>query len=130
EIRAREWVKSDVKPGPTHTCMFTPSYSRVVIVAAGSSEYSARNRIPTLRVLGEYPVIEMRVQPPALFPGTTEERDALVAAIQAACGCTRTLAGTHVCGAHLLLLNEQALKYLIFYRRWRATLWSGDADRY
>jgi hypothetical protein len=39
------------------------------------------------------------------------------------------LAGTHVCDAHLLLLNEQALKYLIFYRRWRATLWPGDADR-
>ncbi len=109
--------------------MFTPSYSPSGIVAACSSVYSARNRFPRFQHLGEHPVTEMRVQPPAVFPGTNEERDALLAAVQAACACTRTLAGTHVCDAHLLLLNEQALKYLIFYRRWRATLWPGDADK-
>jgi hypothetical protein len=98
-------------------------------VAACSSGYSARNRIPSFLHLGEHPVTDVRVQPPAVFPGTTEERDALLAAVQAVCVCTRTLTGTRVCGAHLLLLNQQALKYLIFYRRWHATLWRGDADR-
>ena len=69
----------------------------------------------------------MGVQPPIIFPGTSAERDALLAAVQAACACRRTQAGrTQVCGAHMLLLNERVLKYLIFYRRWRATLWPGE----
>ena len=69
----------------------------------------------------------MGTQPPAVFPGTTEERDALLAAVQAACTCRRTQTGrTQVCCAHRLLLDEQVLKYLIFYRRWHANLWPGE----
>jgi hypothetical protein len=64
---------------------------------------------------------------PAVFPGTTEERDALLAAIHSGCTCTRATSGTLACGVHRLLLNSRALKYLIFYRRWRAELWpNGD----
>ena len=69
----------------------------------------------------------MGVQPPAVFPGTTAERDALLAAVHAACGCRRNQAGrTTVCGAHRMLLDERVLKYLIFYRRWREALWPGE----
>jgi hypothetical protein len=72
----------------------------------------------------------MGVHPPAAFPGTTEERDALLAAVHAACACRRTMDGrTQVCGAHMLLLDERVLKYLIFYRRWGGTLWPGEATR-
>jgi hypothetical protein len=74
------------------------------------------------------------------FPGTTEERDALLLAVGHACGCpsaaTDTPRSGGVCGAHTLLLNEPRLKALIFYRRWQAALqrgewllhpaWSGD----
>jgi len=60
----------------------------------------------------------MYIQPPIVFPGSNEERDALLAAVQAACGCIRTSTGAQICGAHRLLLNERVLKHLIFYRRW------------
>ena len=71
----------------------------------------------------------MRAQWPTVFPGTTEERDALLVAVNAACACRRVENGRpQLCGAHLLLLNEQVLKYLIFYRRWHATLWPAEED--
>src|SRR5207245_5376685 len=71
----------------------------------------------------------MAVQPPAVFPGTTEERDALLMAVAAACACRRTEDGrTLVCGGHRMLLNDRVLKHLIFYRRWHAALWPGEAN--
>ena len=64
------------------------------------------------------------------FPGTQQERDALLTAVRNACGC-RPAAQTEqerppVCGAHALLLNEALLKALIFYRRWHAALERGE----
>ena len=71
----------------------------------------------------------MGVQPPAVFPGTTEERDALLMAVASACACRRTEnRRTLVCGGHRMLLNDRVLKHLIFYRRWHAALWPGEAN--
>jgi len=52
----------------------------------------------------------MGVEPSALFTGTTEERDALLVAVQAACACGAHNGRSQVCDAHLLLLNERVLK--------------------
>ena len=64
------------------------------------------------------------------FPGTPQERDALLAAVDRACGCAAksTTRGERrvPCGAHALLLNEGLLKALIFYRRWHAALERGE----
>jgi hypothetical protein len=66
--------------------------------------------------------------PPTVFPGTAEERDALLAALRQACTCQRNRERTMlVCGAHALLLDERAVKHLIFYRRCRAALWPDEA---
>jgi hypothetical protein len=68
--------------------------------------------------------------PPTVFPGTREERDALLAALQTVCSCQRGKDGkTQVCGAHTLLLDERTLKHLIFYRRCHAVLWPGELRR-
>jgi hypothetical protein len=62
--------------------------------------------------------------PPTVFPGTNDEQDTLLAAIQAVCTCQRGQDGERVvCSAHALLLDERTLKYLIFYRRYRAVFW-------
>ena len=63
-----------------------------------------------------------------VFPGTVEERDALLAAVRAACTCPEPLdvAWRQVCGAHALLMNQQILKRLIFYRRWHPVLWPSE----
>jgi aerobic-type carbon monoxide dehydrogenase small subunit (CoxS/CutS family) len=64
-----------------------------------------------------------------VFPGTAEERDALLAALRIDCTCKHTKDGhTVVCGAHALLLDERSVKHLIFYRRCRAVLWPGEAQ--
>src|SRR5712692_5067324 len=66
--------------------------------------------------------------PPSVFPGTAEERDALLAALRIDCTCRRNPDQTTVvCGAHALLLDERAVKHLIFYRRCRTVLWPGEA---
>jgi hypothetical protein len=62
-----------------------------------------------------------------MFPGTLEERDALLAAVAAACTCVRTPDGrTRVCGAHRMLLDQRVLKFIIFYRRCRWRLWPDE----
>ena len=69
----------------------------------------------------------MGLDPPTIFPGTTEERDALLAAVQAACSCTQQQDGrTQVCGAHALLLDQRGLKHLIFFRRLHRALWPSE----
>jgi hypothetical protein len=69
----------------------------------------------------------MRTWRPSVFPGTTEERDALLSALEGMCACRRGPDGEAlVCGPHSLLLNERTVKHLIFYRRWRLVLWPGD----
>ena len=61
--------------------------------------------------------------PPSIFPGTTEERDALLAAVRKDCSCLHRRDGTTMlCGAHQLLCDERAVKHLIFYRRCHAAL--------
>jgi aerobic-type carbon monoxide dehydrogenase small subunit (CoxS/CutS family) len=65
--------------------------------------------------------------PPQVFPGSTEERDALLAALRANCTCTRGKAGNGLCGAHALLLDKRAVTHLLFYRRWRAVFWPDEA---
>jgi hypothetical protein len=64
------------------------------------------------------------------FPGTPQERDALLTAVERACACAAgsTTTGNRrvLCGAHALLLNEASLKVLIFYRRWRQALERGE----
>jgi hypothetical protein len=65
--------------------------------------------------------------PPNVFPGTTEERDALLAAVRLDCTCQHGKDGhRQVCGAHALLLDERAVKHLIFYRRCQSQLWPGE----
>lgn len=62
--------------------------------------------------------------PPSVFPGTAEERDALLAALGIDCTCQRGNDGhTAVCGPHALLFDDRAVKHLIFYRRCRAIIW-------
>jgi hypothetical protein len=70
----------------------------------------------------------MTAAQPMVFPGTAEERDALLAAVRAACTCPEQaeVAAGRVCGAHALLLNQQILKRLIFYRRWQPALWPSE----
>jgi hypothetical protein len=70
----------------------------------------------------------MATWPPKVFPGTDEEREALLAALPLDCSCRRGTDGQTVpCGAHGLLLDERAVKHLIFYRRCHAILWPGEA---
>ncbi|MDQ6672286.1 MAG: hypothetical protein M3069_16335, partial [Chloroflexota bacterium] len=65
---------------------------------------------------------------PNVFPGTADERDALLAALRIDCTCRRGKDGHPlVCGSHALLLDERAVKHLIFYRRCRAILWPAEA---
>jgi hypothetical protein len=75
-------------------------------------------------------LIDDRGQIGGPFPGTHQERDALLGAVDRACGCaaggTGRGHGRAVCGAHALLLNEALLKALIFYRRWHAALERGE----
>jgi hypothetical protein len=63
-----------------------------------------------------------------VFPGTDQERDALLVAIGHACMCGS--AGLEPparrCQAHSLLLDTRILKHLIFYRRWHRALQSGE----
>ncbi len=60
------------------------------------------------------------------FPGTRQERDALLAAIRHACTCDKTAGDKGPehgrCGAHGLLRDEIALRQLVFYRRWQLAL--------
>lgn len=66
----------------------------------------------------------MGTRPPTIFPGSAEERDAF---LQLACTCRRRMDGqTVLCGTHALLLDERALKHLIFYRRCKAALWPDE----
>lgn len=61
---------------------------------------------------------------PVIFPGTRQERDALLAAVRGNCACrlAQRVAPTGVCGAHALLLDRGALRHLVFYHRWRRAL--------
>jgi hypothetical protein len=71
--------------------------------------------------------MQMGTWPPSVFPGTAEERDALLAAVRTDCTCQRGKDGqTGVCGVHAMLLDERAVKHLIFYRRCRAVLWPDE----
>jgi hypothetical protein len=66
----------------------------------------------------------MGTWPPNVFPGNADERDAF---LRMECTCRREKDGRMVvCGAHALLLDERAVKHLIFYRRCRAVLWPGE----
>ena len=56
------------------------------------------------------------------FPGTDEERDALLEIVAGACACDAP-SGAGRCGAHRLLLDERALKHLLFYRRRLGAFW-------
>jgi hypothetical protein len=70
----------------------------------------------------------MGTWPPSVFPGNVEERDAF---LRLDCTCRRGKDGrTVVCGTHALLLDERALKHLIFFRRCRAVFWPGGADSF
>jgi hypothetical protein len=74
------------------------------------------------------------------FPGSERERAALLEAVRRGCRCAPQAPGKPVplCGVHTLLMDESALKRLIFYRRWQHALrrgewlgqpeWSGPAD--
>ena len=64
-----------------------------------------------------------------IFPGTDGERDALLAAVGRDCACTPAAGAEKAgatCPAHTLLLDEAALKHLIFYRRWQSALVRGE----
>jgi hypothetical protein len=66
--------------------------------------------------------------PPFVFPGTSEECEALLAASRAGCTCHSGRDGkTLTCRAHRLLLDEQAVKYLIVVRRCRANPVAGPS---
>lgn len=63
----------------------------------------------------------------SVFPGSSEERDSLLAAVRSGCTCGPARDGrTVICGSHALLLDERTVKYLIFYRRYRAMLWASE----
>ncbi len=62
--------------------------------------------------------------PGAPFPGSQEERDALVQALSRACTCG-SQTGQHdgpPCAAHRVLSDPDGLKRLVFYRRWHLAL--------
>lgn len=65
---------------------------------------------------------------PAVFTGTHQEREGLLAAVRHNCARRSPGVGERagVCGAHALLLDRAALKRLIFYRRWRLALWRSE----
>ena len=56
----------------------------------------------------------------AKFPGSDEERLALVAAVRRNCACRAEGAriAPDPCSTHELLRLESTLKHLVFYRRW------------
>ena len=65
----------------------------------------------------------------SVFPGSAEECDLLLAAVRSGCTCAPEREGpTVICGSHALLLDERTVKYLIFYRRYRATLWASEGS--
>ena len=68
----------------------------------------------------------MEPWPPQVFPGSREERDALLAALRANCTCKREKAGNGLCGAHAMLLDKRAVMHLLFLRRFRAALWPDE----
>jgi hypothetical protein len=73
------------------------------------------------------PITRVGTWPPSMVPCTPEEREALLAALRRACTCLRATDGHIVlCGAHAMLLDERAVKHLIFYRRCRGLLWPGE----
>ena len=62
-----------------------------------------------------------------MFPGTGQEREALMVAVAGNCACPRHAERVlAVCTAHALLLDQAVLKRLVFYRRWGAALRRGE----
>ena len=62
------------------------------------------------------------------FPGSDRERVALLEAVRRGCRCAPGPPGKPVplCAVHMLVMDNAALKRLIFYRRWRLALRRGE----